>query len=98
VEKLKFNWDPEKEKQNRKKHGISFIEASWVFYDPNAVYMDDKEHSENEERFYIIGKSNNKRLLLVCHCYRDNESVIRIISARKVTTAKERNLYYGGKQ
>ena len=97
MEKLKFSWDPAKESQNRKKHGVSFIEASWVFYDPNAVYMDDKEHSEDEERFYIIGKSNNNRILLVCHCYRENESVIRIISARKVTSAKERYLY-GGNQ
>jgi len=97
LEKLNFNWDPDKEKQNKRKHGVSFEEASWVFYDVNAVYMDDKDHSLYEERFYIIGKSNNKRLLLVCHCYRDNESVIRIISARKVTTGKERNLYYGGK-
>ena len=71
---------------------IPFKEAATVFRDNRAIVLDDEEHSHNEERFKIIGFSGNLRLLTVCHCYRDDESVIRIISARKATK-KEQNLY-----
>ena len=67
------------------KHGVSFAEASTVFEDVNALVISDPEHSEDEERFVILGFSLQANLLVVCHCYRASESVIRIISARKAT-------------
>ena len=74
------------------KHQISFEEAQTVFYDFEALLIDDPEHSEGEERFIILGLSNVANLLVVCHCYRESETVIRIISARKATKYEEQ--YY----
>ena len=85
MEMLSFEWDPQKDLINRKKHGVSFEEASTVFEDVNALVISDPEHSEDEERFVILGFSLQANLLVVCHCYRASESVIRIISARKAT-------------
>ena len=85
MDTLSFEWDPEKDRSNQRKHGISFQEASTVFQDVNALVIDDPEHSETEERFIILGYSIRANLLVVCHCYRASESVIRIISARKAT-------------
>ena len=85
MEMLHFEWDPKKDLSNQKKHGISFAEASTVFEDVNALVISDPEHSEDEERFVILGFSLQANLLVVCHCYRASESVIRIISARKAT-------------
>lgn len=85
MSKLKFDWDPRKDALNRKKHGISFEEAKSVFFDENANLINDPDHSEDEERFVLLGLSSSLRLLLVCHCYRDQGNVIRIISARKAT-------------
>ena len=82
---LKFEWDENKNKLNIKKHGISFEEARTVFYDDEALIISDESHSEDEERFVLIGFSHKFNLLVVCHCYRQNESIIRIISARKAT-------------
>ena len=84
-ERMHFEWDEEKNKTNIKKHGISFEEAKTVFYDDEALVRDDPEHSEDEERFVILGMSSRANLLIVCHCYRASETVIRIISARKAT-------------
>ena len=86
---------PRKDLANRKKHGVSFAEASTVFEDVNALVISDPEHSEDEERFVILGFSLQANLLVVCHCYRASESVIRIISARKAT-AKESRQYNEG--
>ena len=80
-----FEWDEDKNRTNIKKHGISFEEAKTVFYDDEALVRDDPEHSEDEERFVILGMSSRANLLIVCHCYRASETVIRIISARKAT-------------
>lgn len=80
-----FEWDDEKNNSNLAKHKISFDEAKTVFFDPNALVIDDPEHSDHEERFIILGFSKKPRLLVVCHCYRANEEIIRIISARKAT-------------
>jgi len=91
-----FNWDKNKNLLNIEKHGISFKEAATAFLDPNAALMDDKVHSQEEERFKIIGHSEKLNLLMVCHCYRENGMVIRIISARKATKAEEG--YYGGEK
>ena len=89
---IKFEWDENKNRTNQKKHGISFIEAQTVFYDDEALVIDDPEHSKEEERFIILGLSNKANLLVVCHCYRASETVIRIISARKAT--KTESQYY----
>ena len=82
---IKFEWDENKNTINKKKHKISFDEAKTVFYDEDALLIDGPEHSEEEERFIILGFSNKFNLLVVCHCYRKSETVIRIISARKAT-------------
>lgn len=82
---MQFEWDENKNQANIEKHGISFLEASTVFYDENAVLFDDPDHSESEDRFLIIGFSQKARICIVSHCYRGNDDVIRIISARKAT-------------
>ena len=89
---LRFDWDQLKNKSNIKKHGISFEEAQGVFFDEDAIVFDDPDHSDEEDRFLIIGRSFKLRVLLVCHCYRPEKSLIRIISARKATP-KERFFY-----
>jgi hypothetical protein len=92
---LRFEWDPTKAEMNLKQHSVSFEEAQTVFYDDFAVEFYDDEHSEWEDRFLLLGLSTHFRLLLVCHCYRESEGVIRIISARKAT--KHEAKFYGGK-
>ena len=87
-----FEWDDEKSKANLKKHGISFLEASSVFFDENARILDDPEHSGDEERFILLGFSKEHKMLVVCHCYREKELIVRIISARKAT--KRESLSY----
>ena len=89
---LKFEWDENKNQTNIQKHGISFEEASSVFYDDEALIINDEAHSQNEDRFVLIGFSYKFNLLVVCHCYRQNEEVVRIISARKASKS-ERNEY-----
>ena len=88
----RFVWDDEKHAINLNKHGVSFREASSVFDDDNAIYFDDGRHSHNEERFIVIGYSERARMLMVCHCYRNGDSLIRIISARKANK-KEMSQY-----
>lgn len=85
---IRFEWDENKNEINKRKHKISFEEAQTVFYDEQALVIDDPEHSEMEERFIILGLSKKANLLVVCHCYRDSDSVIRIISARKATKSE----------
>jgi len=89
---LSFGWDEGKNRANQKKHGVSFEEAQSVFFDENAIEFDDPADSRKEARFLIIGRSFHLRVLIVCHCFRASESVIRIISARKATK-KERHYY-----
>ena len=89
---ITFTWDPEKDRINQEKHdGIEFQEAKTVFYDDFARVAFDPLHSDDEERFIILGLSENLRLLVVCHCYRESDSVIRIISARKASTKEEKS-------
>ena len=90
MDDLRFEWDPNKNILNQKKHKISFEEAQTVFYDDNALLIDDPDHSEEEERFILLGFSHRANILVVCHCYRRSDSVIRIISARKATKNEER--------
>ena len=89
-----FDWDKDKNLLNIEKHGISFKEAATAFLDPNAALMDDQEHSQEEDRFKIIGHSEKLNLLMVCHCYKEDGMIIRIISARKATKTEEG--FYGG--
>ncbi|MCL2631948.1 MAG: BrnT family toxin [Coriobacteriia bacterium] len=90
---LQFEWDKQKNEQNIAKHQISFDEARTVFADPYARVIDDPDHSADESRFIILGISQMLRLLVVCHCYRQNDEIIRIISARKAT--KNEAKHYG---
>ena len=91
-----FEWDVKKNTLNYKKHGVTFLEASTVFDDENYILKHDDEHAEgDEDRYKAIGFSSDPRLLLVCHCYRMDDTVIRIISARRATAA-ERSEYNGG--
>lgn len=92
MSRLHFEWDDRKAAANARKHGVSFDEAKSVFVDERAKLIDDPDHSEDEDRFVLLGLSSALRLLLVCHCYRSESNVIRIISARKAT-AKESNSY-----
>ena len=85
---MNFDWDEEKAVANREKHGISFEEAQTVFKDSNALRIYDPEHSNDEERFVLLGLSSVLRMLVVCHCYRGNDEHIRIISARKATKSE----------
>jgi uncharacterized protein len=85
VNMIKFEWDTAKAASNKKKHGISFQEAQSVFYDEFAVQFYDEENSEAEDRFLMLGFSDEARLLIVCHCERNQGKIIRIISARKAT-------------
>ena len=89
-----FSWDDDKAKQNRKKHKVSFEEASTVFFDENAVEYFDPDHSEDEDRFLMLGISCRLRVLVVCYCLRKDGSEIRIISAR-TTAKKEQRVYIG---
>ena len=95
MESLRFSWDNRKDKSNQKKHGISFDEAQTIFYDEKAVEFFDPDHSDNEDRFIMLGLSYRLRVLVVCHCFKETDSEIRIISARKATK-KEQKVYLGG--
>ena len=91
---IHFIWDLKKASSNQKKHNVSFSEAKSVFYDEFAVQFFDEEHSEAEDRFIMLGMSNESRVLVVCHCERNEDDSIRIISARKATK-KEHKFYQG---
>ncbi len=89
---LRFDWDAKKDTQNKRKHRVAFDEAETVFADEHALLIDDPEHSTVEDRFILLGLSANLRILVVAHTYREDQGVIRIISARKATR-KERDTY-----
>lgn len=91
---IKFEWDVSKAASNKRKHGVTFDEAQSVFYDDFAIQFLDDENSGLEDRFLLLGLSNQSRILLICHCENKSGNLIRIISARKAT-AKERKLYIG---
>jgi uncharacterized DUF497 family protein len=85
---MKFTWDKEKAASNQRKHGVSFEEAQTVFMDHNALRIYDPDHSESEDRFVLLGLSSALRMLVVCHCYREEKERVRIISARKATKSE----------
>ena len=86
---LRFAWDEHKSDLNRRKHGLSFDEAQTAFYDESAKVYFDPDHSEEEDRFILLGMSQQLRVLVVCHCYREAESTVRIISARRADRAEQ---------
>ena len=90
-----FDWDENKNRINLEKHGITFQEASTVFYDDRAILFDDPEHSVDEERFLLLGMSETAKVCIVCHCYRESDTVIRIISARQATRKEEQRYVRG---
>ncbi|MDP1697713.1 MAG: BrnT family toxin [Xanthomonadaceae bacterium] len=93
---IRFVWGPPKAAANIRKHQVSFEEAKSVFYDEFSIQFFDEHHAANEERFLMLGMSSKARLLVVCHCEREDGEVVRIISARKATQ-RESALYPGGK-
>lgn len=90
---LSFEWDEKKSVANKKKHHVSFEEAQAVFVDENALLIDDPDHSHEEARFILLGLSAKMRTLIVCHCYRKSNEVIRIISARKATRREQKGYW-----
>ncbi len=92
---MRFAWDDAKAEENRRKHGVSFEEALTVFADENGRLKHDPDHSQEEDRFILLGFSAKLRVLIVCHAYRENDEVIRIISARKATPNERKQ--YGSK-
>ena len=91
--RIRFIWDENKNKINQKKHKVSFEEAKTVFLDDRAQIIYDPDHSEAEDRFVLLGISIRLRMLVVCHCYRETDEIIRIISARKATKKEEKQYY-----
>ena len=85
---IRFDWDPPKDRANVREHGISFEEALTVFFDERALLMSDPDHSDEEDRFLLLGLSAKLRASVVCYCYRDNDRVIRLFSARKATKSE----------
>ena len=94
---IAFEWDVKKEQINTKKHGVNFSEAKTAFYDQNAIQFYDPEHSEDEDRFLLLGTSFQSNTIVVCHCFREEETTIRIISARKADKS-EKQAYWSNKQ
>ena len=92
---LRFEGDERKNRENQRKHGVSFEEARTVFFDERAVEFYDDQHSEWEQRSLLLGLSVRLRILLVCHCVRKGGGVIRIISARKATATEQRHYPWG---
>ena len=90
-----FDWDENKNRINLEKHGITFEEASTVFFDDRAILFDDPEHSIDEDRFLLLGMSETAKVCIVCHCYRESDTVIRIISARQATRKEEQRYVRG---
>ena len=90
---IAFAWDRRKARSNLVKHGVSFEEAESVFWDETARLIDDPDHSEDEDRFVLVGYSFQARCLIVSLCYRESDSVIRLISARRAT-AQEEQVYW----
>lgn len=93
MEGIEFTWDEQKNRANVRKHKVSFEEARSVFLDENALRFFDPDHSSEEERFIMLGMSFSLRVLVVCHCYREDDAVIRMISARKANKREQLNYW-----
>ena len=95
MNEMRFEWDEAKNRQNRRKHGVTFEEAQTVFFDEGALRFFDPDHSDDEDRFLMLGISFRLRVLIVCHCHRTNDTVIRLISARKADKQEETDYWSG---
>jgi uncharacterized DUF497 family protein len=93
MSQIQFEWDEAKSRQNKRKHGVPFEEAKTVFLDESAIRFFDPDHSDDEDRFLMLGISYRLRVLVVCHCCRMSDQVIRIISARKADRIEESNYW-----
>lgn len=93
MSEIRFEWDADKDKANLRKHGISFEEARTVFFDEHAVQFFDPDHSAQEDRFILLGMSFKLRAIVVCHCFRESETVIRLFSARRADKGEERDYW-----
>jgi uncharacterized DUF497 family protein len=93
---ISFEWDEKKNASNKQKHGVSFEEAKTVFVDENALLIHDPDHSDDEDRFVMLGLSARLRVLVVCHSYRRDQTSIRIISARKAMRLEQKQYWEGG--
>lgn len=93
TKEISFTWDENKNEINKKEHGLSFEEAKEVFEDENAILFDDSDHSIDEDRFLIIGAIKSLEICIVSHCYRDNDNIICLISAREATK-NEKRIYF----
>jgi uncharacterized protein len=89
MKQISFEWDKDKSRRNKRKHGVSFEEVQTVFYDERAIQYFDPDHSKDEDRFIMLGMSFRLKILVVCHCYRSDDAVIRIISARRADKREE---------
>ena len=97
MSELRFEWNPRKSQTNCKKHRVTFVEAQSAFCDEDGLFMNDTEYSDVEDRFLLLGMSSTLRELVVSHCYRENDGVIRIISARRATQ-REKQQYRSRKR
>jgi uncharacterized protein len=87
---IRYEWDPRKSRANKARHGISFEEARTAFLDEHARLILDEDHSDEEDRFLLMGLSIELRVIVVCHCYRESDQVVRNFSARRATTSERR--------
>ena len=87
---LRFDWDPDKARRNQRKHGVTFAEAVAIFFDDHGILIHDPDHSNEEDRFILIGMSAQLRVLVVNHTYREDDRLIRLISARKADALERR--------
>jgi uncharacterized DUF497 family protein len=90
---IRFEWDKKKHSLNKRKHGVSFEEGQTVFADENGLLLDDPDHSQEEDRFILLGLSSSLRLIVVSHTYRKDDTVLRIISARKGTRSEQKQYW-----
>jgi uncharacterized DUF497 family protein len=90
---LRFAWDDKKAALNRRRHGVSFDEAQTAFYDESAKLYFDPDHSASESRFILLGMSFRLRVLVVCHCSREDDTTIRIISARRADPQEQKDYW-----
>lgn len=96
MRRIRFEWDERKNKSNERKHGVSFEEAQTAFADEEALVFFDPDHSEEEDRFILVGMTGKLRVVVVCHCLRENEEVIRLISARLADDLEEKRYWRFG--
>lgn len=95
---VSFTWDPRKALLNQQKHAVTFEEAQTVFYDENATLYFDEDHSDTEDRYLLLGMSTHSNILVISHCYSENDDVIRIISARKATALEVKEYVLGNER